>query len=117
MYDINEFLPEPLPESPDYDTLAGLAGHLFGKIPEVGETQRLQNYTYTILKKVQQNIAFVRLEYHKPQTEQEILQEARVAALQAEATAAESAFAPEPEQPSAPVDEPLEPRQPLPEGK
>lgn len=117
VYDINEFLPEPLPESPDYDTLAGLAGHLFGKIPEVGETQRLQNYTYTILKKVQQNIAFVRLEYHKPQTEQEILQEARVAALQAEATAAESAFAPEPEQPSAPVDEPLEPRQPLPEGK
>ena len=37
IYDVNEFLPHDLPEDGDYDTLAGLLGELFGKIPEVGE--------------------------------------------------------------------------------
>lgn len=80
IYDASEFLPEPLPESPDYDTVAGLVNHLFGKIPEVGEEQRLNNYNLTVLKKVQQNVLFIRLEYYKPGTEadtapQQLLQE------------------------------------------
>lgn len=70
-YDASEFLPEPLPESPDYDTVAGLVNHQFGKIPEVGEDQKLGNYNVTILKKAEQNVVFVRLEYHKPGEEEE----------------------------------------------
>lgn len=69
IYDASEFLPEPLPEDPSYDTVAGLVNHLFGKIPEVGEEQRLLNYNVTVLKKVLQNVVFVRLEYHKPGAE------------------------------------------------
>lgn len=62
LYDINEYLPHDLPEEGDYDTVAGLVSTLFGKIPEVGETQEFNGYTFTILKKAEQNIESVKLE-------------------------------------------------------
>lgn len=62
VYDINEYLPHDLPEDGDYDTLAGLLGELFGKIPEVGERHEFHGYVFTILKKSEQNIELVRLE-------------------------------------------------------
>lgn len=63
IYDINEYLPHDLPEDGDYDTLAGLLGELFGKIPEVGENHEFNGYIFTILKKTEQNIELVKLEF------------------------------------------------------
>ncbi|NEU10343.1 HlyC/CorC family transporter [Flavihumibacter sp. R14] len=62
IYDINEYLPHDLPEDGDYDTVAGLLSTLFGKIPEVGETHEFNGYTFTILKKAEQNVESVKLE-------------------------------------------------------
>ncbi len=62
VHDVNEFLPLELPESQDYDTVAGLVSNLFDKIPEVGEYKEIYGYTFTIMKKTQHNIEFVKLE-------------------------------------------------------
>lgn len=62
IYDVNEFLPHDLPEDGDYDTISGLVSDLFGKIPEVGERKDFYGYTFTILKKAEQNIESVKLE-------------------------------------------------------
>lgn len=62
VYDVNEFLPHDLPEDEDYDTVIGLLSEIFGKIPEVGETKDFNGYSFTILKKVDQNIESVKLE-------------------------------------------------------
>ena len=62
IYDVNEYLPHDLPEDEDYDTVSGLVGDLFGKIPEVGERKEFYGYTFTILKKTEQNIESVKLD-------------------------------------------------------
>jgi len=62
VYDVNEFLPHDLPEDEDYDTVVGLLSEIFGKIPEVGETKDFNGYTFTILKKIDQNIESVKLQ-------------------------------------------------------
>jgi len=62
VHDVNGYLPLELPESSDYDTIAGLVSDLFDKIPEVGEYKEVYGYTFTIMKKTQQNIEFVKLE-------------------------------------------------------
>ena len=36
--------------------------HLFEKIPEVGEVTVVGGYSFTIMKKTQQNIEFVKIE-------------------------------------------------------
>lgn len=62
IYDVNEYLPHDLPEDGDYDTISGLVSHLFGKIPEVGELKDFYGYTFTVLKKAEQNIELVKME-------------------------------------------------------
>lgn len=62
IYDVNEYLPHDLPEDEDYDTVGGLVGDLFGKIPEVGERKEFYGYTITILKKTEQNVESVKLD-------------------------------------------------------
>ncbi len=62
IYDVNEYLPHDLPEDEDYDTIGGLVGDLFGKIPEVGERTEFYGYTITILKKTEQNVESVKFE-------------------------------------------------------
>jgi CBS domain containing-hemolysin-like protein len=62
IYDVNEYLPHDLPEDGDYDTISGLVSHLFGKIPEVGELKDFYGYTFTVLKKDEQNIELVKME-------------------------------------------------------
>lgn len=62
VHDANEFLPLPLPESNDYDTIAGLVSHVFDKIPDVGDTCEDSGYVFTIMKKTQQNIEYVKLD-------------------------------------------------------
>ncbi len=70
VYDANEFLPHDLPEDEDYDTVAGMLSEIFGKIPEVGETKDFNGYTFTILKKVEQNIESVKLQLFVEKEEQ-----------------------------------------------
>ena len=62
VHDVNEFLPIDLPESSDYDTIAGLVSHVFEKIPDVGESMEDLGYRFTIMKKTQQNIEYVKLD-------------------------------------------------------
>lgn len=62
IYDVNEYLPHDLPEDEDYDTVGGLVGDLFGKIPEVGESKEFYGYNVTILKKSEQNVESVKME-------------------------------------------------------
>jgi CBS domain containing-hemolysin-like protein len=49
--DVNKFLPEPLPEGEDYDTVTGLINFLFGRIPDQNEKIIHQNFEFTILEK------------------------------------------------------------------
>lgn len=56
--DINKHLPEPLPESDSYVTLAGLINDYSQKIPSVNEIIHFQNYRFKILK-VKNNIELV----------------------------------------------------------
>ena len=58
--DINKILPEPLPESNDYVTFAGLLNHLYHKIPAVNEIYYYKNYQFKILK-VKNNVELVQI--------------------------------------------------------
>jgi CBS domain containing-hemolysin-like protein len=58
--DINEFLPLPIPLGNDYDSVSGYMAKLFGKIPEVNEKIRTENYEYNILKKSKRNVMVVK---------------------------------------------------------
>ncbi len=62
IYDVNTHLPHDLPEDGDFDTVSGWLGHIFGKIPEVGEQKESNGYNITVLKKSDQNIESVKLE-------------------------------------------------------
>ncbi len=62
IYDVNSHLPHDLPEDGDFDTISGWLGHIFGKIPDVGEQKESNGYNITVLKKSDQNIEAVKLE-------------------------------------------------------
>ena len=62
IYDVNSHLPHDLPEDGDFDTVSGWLGHIFGKIPEVGEQKESNGYNITVLRKSDQNIESVKLE-------------------------------------------------------
>ena len=62
IYDVNGHLPHDLPEDGDFDTVSGWLGHIFGKIPDVGEQKEANGYNITVLKKSDQNIESVKLE-------------------------------------------------------
>ena len=63
LHDVNEFLPLELSMSTDYDTISGLVSELFDKIPDVGERKAYSGYYFTILKKTEQNIESVKMEF------------------------------------------------------
>lgn len=63
LHDVNEYLPVELPISTDYDTVSGLVSELFDKIPDVGERKNFHGYDFTILKKTQQNVESVKMEF------------------------------------------------------
>ena len=62
IYDVNGHLPHDLPEDGDFDTVSGWLGHIFGKIPDVGEQKESNGYNITVLRKSDQNIESVKLE-------------------------------------------------------
>ncbi len=59
--DANEFLPLPLTESDDYETVGGLIINTTGTIPEMYETIELEDYICTIIKRSDRFIETVRL--------------------------------------------------------
>jgi CBS domain containing-hemolysin-like protein len=57
----NEFLPEPLPESDDYETLGGLINMRAGRIPVTGDTVVIDGYSCTILAASPRRVERVRV--------------------------------------------------------
>ncbi len=61
--EINEFLPEPFPESEGYHTMSGLLQQVADEIPEEGETIVVGNYEITVLKMFQASPELVQAKY------------------------------------------------------
>ncbi|MCC6727194.1 MAG: HlyC/CorC family transporter [Saprospiraceae bacterium] len=61
--EINEFLPEPFPESEEYHTMSGLLQQVADEIPEEGETIRVGSYEITVLKMFQASPELVQAKY------------------------------------------------------
>ncbi|MGI4875193.1 MAG: hemolysin family protein [Janthinobacterium lividum] len=59
--DANEFLPYPLPEGDDYETVGGLLNVLYGNIPEVGDVAVLEPYEFRVLKRASRVVELVQL--------------------------------------------------------
>ena len=60
--DLNEYLPIPLPESEDYDTLGGLIFQKAGAIPPVGATFDIPPYRAEILRATNRTIELIKLQ-------------------------------------------------------
>ncbi len=60
--DLNEYLPIPLPESEDYDTLGGLIFQKAGAIPPVGATFDIPPYRAEILRATDRTIELIKLQ-------------------------------------------------------
>ncbi|MBT1702482.1 hemolysin family protein [Chryseosolibacter indicus] len=56
---LNEELPRPLPENDIYVTLAGMLIDIVGRIPNVGETINFDDYTFTVVKRIKNQIILV----------------------------------------------------------
>ena len=59
--DVNEFIPIPLPEHDEYDSVAGLMNVIFHKIPEIGEEIEFEGYHFSIIQKRKNNIESVKM--------------------------------------------------------
>jgi CBS domain containing-hemolysin-like protein len=56
---LNESLPRPLPETEIYVTLAGMLIDTVGRIPNVGESINFDDYTFTVVKRIKNQIILV----------------------------------------------------------
>jgi CBS domain containing-hemolysin-like protein len=56
---LNERLPRPLPENEIYVTLAGMLIDIVGRIPNVGESIRYDDYIFTVVKRIKNQIILV----------------------------------------------------------
>ena len=63
--DANDYLPFPLPESDDYETIGGLIIDEIGNIPELNEIIKLENYECKILKRSKRSIESIKLNVRK----------------------------------------------------
>ena len=64
--DANEFLPFPLPEGEDYETVGGLLNVIYGAIPEVGDLAVLDPYEFRILGRAGRVVELVELRVVAP---------------------------------------------------
>ncbi|WP_167856527.1 hemolysin family protein [Hymenobacter metallicola] len=65
--DANEYLPYPLPEGDDYETVGGLLNVIYGNIPEVGDVAVLDNYEFRVLKRSRRAVELVQLRVTAPE--------------------------------------------------
>ena len=59
--DANEYLPFPLPEGDDYETVGGLVNVIYGAIPEIGDVAVFENYEFRILNRSRRAVELVQL--------------------------------------------------------
>ena len=64
--DANEYLPYPLPEGEDYETVGGLLNVIYGAIPEVGDLAVLDPYEFRILSRAGRVVELVELRMVAP---------------------------------------------------
>ncbi|WP_223648387.1 hemolysin family protein [Hymenobacter psoromatis] len=64
--DANEYLPYPLPEGEDYETVGGLLNVLYGNIPEVGDVAVLEPYEFRVLSRDRRVVELVQLRVLSP---------------------------------------------------
>lgn len=64
--DLNEYLPAPLPESDDYETLGGLILQHAGTIPAVGATFEIPPYRAEVLRATDRMVELVKLQLLHP---------------------------------------------------
>lgn len=61
--DANEFLPHPIPENSEYQTISWYINYLFGKIPAEWEEIVIDNYRIKIVKRKKQIVELARLKH------------------------------------------------------
>ena len=59
--DINDFLPHPLTQNEEYETLAGYLILKLGRIPNLNEKISFDDYEFTILKKNKNSVILAQL--------------------------------------------------------
>lgn len=59
LVDLNEILPRTLPENEIYVTLAGMLIDIVGRIPNVGESISYNDYVFTVLKRIKNQVILV----------------------------------------------------------
>ena len=69
--DLNEYLPHPLTERREYDTLAGLLAFELDRIPELNEKIRFEDYEFTVLKRTRSRLVQVQIDDLKEETTKE----------------------------------------------
>jgi len=73
--DVNEHLPHELPEDETYDSVAGYINVIFGKIPDIGESEKADGYQFTILKKTDRMVVSAKLEVLMPPNPEPVISE------------------------------------------
>lgn len=63
--DLNDNLPEPFPESDDYETIGGFIITELGRIPELGEKFKINNYKFEIISRTTRKIEKIKLCYEE----------------------------------------------------
>jgi len=63
--DVNDHLPIPLPESPEYDTVSGFINTIFGRIPNAGEMIDYGDYDITVLRRGKNTVELVKMQIQK----------------------------------------------------
>ncbi len=62
VHDINKYLPHPVEEHEEYETLAGILMGRFGSVPTAGEQTTLDGYNCTVKKTARNAIAIVEMQ-------------------------------------------------------
>lgn len=68
--DVNQYLPEPLPESKEYESVGGLLISELERLPETDEKVLIDNYELTVLQMKQNQILQVQLRWLKEEEEE-----------------------------------------------
>lgn len=63
--DANEFLPEPLPDADEYETVGGLVIYELNRIPELNEVITIGSYSFKITKRTKRSIETICITYLK----------------------------------------------------
>jgi len=61
LHDINKGLPQSIDEDGDFETLAGYLISKFKKIPNVGDKIEIENYEFTVLKKIKTSLILIQV--------------------------------------------------------